>query len=332
MSGETYSVAEMLRCDVSIFSSVYDRKAKRYPLGSVLNSFATHRYAGIIRKARVYLHDGDSEMYKACKAMLPVVTFCGVFEGGHSKAHLVQYNNIVVIDIDHLDDASLPTVVRQLQQDEYIFACWLSPSGKGLKALVHISKESDGQQIDNHHLRAFRQLTAHFKTMYGIDIDQSGSDYSRLCYACWDENLTIKDTARVFPVEDKGEIAVGTARVDPLSTKRESVHHRKRAYSRKADIDTVEDIIRYLQHTGRSITYDYDSWVRVAYAIAATFTPKTGLTLFLQLSQQDADKYDEEACRRMFDYCYSHSDGQVTLGTIVYLARAVGYDDGRRRL
>ena len=65
--------------------------------------------------------------------------------------------------------------------------------------------------------------------------------------------------------------------------------------------------------------------MRVAYAIAATFTAKTGLSLFLQLSRQDADKYDEEACRRMLDYCYAHTNGQLTLGTIVYLARRAGY-------
>ena len=68
--------------------------------------------------------------------------------------------------------------------------------------------------------------------------------------------------------------------------------------------------------------------MRVAYAIAATFTAKTGLSLFLQLSQQDADKYDEEACRRMLDHCYAHTNGQVSLGTIVYLARRVGWQRG----
>ena len=62
--------------------------------------------------------------------------------------------------------------------------------------------------------------------------------------------------------------------------------------------------------------------------VSATFTAKTGLSLFLQLSQQDADKYDEEACRRMLDYCYAHTNGQVSLGTIVYLARRVGWQRG----
>lgn len=63
----------------------------------------------------------------------------------------------------------------------------------------------------------------------------------------------------------------------------------------------------------------------VAYAIAATFSQKTGETFFLLLSQQDADKFDPDACRRLLDYCYAHNNGQTTFGTIIYLAKKAGY-------
>ena len=65
--------------------------------------------------------------------------------------------------------------------------------------------------------------------------------------------------------------------------------------------------------------------MRVAYAIADTFNSKAGDTFFLLLCQQDADKFDPDACRRLLDYCYEHSNGQTTFGTIIYLARKVGY-------
>ena len=336
MSGryvDTYPVAEVLRCEVSLFSSVYGHNAKRYPLGGVLKSFASGRYAKTVREARGYLMEGDVEMYKACKSMLPVVAFCGVFEGGHSKADLVHYNNIVVIDIDHLSEEALSTVAEQLRQDKYIFAYWKSPSGQGLKGLVRVSG-GDESRLDEHHRQAFRQLTDYFKTEYSIDIDQSGSDYSRLCYACWDEGLVVKETAGVFYVEKpvSGGVPQCKSAEKLQQTYVETATARRRKVNRKTDIDNVKDIIRYLQDTGRSITYEYENWMRVAYAIAATFTAKTGLSLFLQLSRQDADKYDEDACRRMLDYCYAHTNGQVTLGTIVYLARRAGYQMPRKPL
>ena len=118
----TYTVSELLQCEVSLFPSVFSKEAKRYTLGGVLKNFASRRYAKIVREAREYLQEGDAEMYKACKSMLPVVAFSGVFEDGHSKANLVRYNNIVIIDIDHLMEETLSTVVEHLQQDEYVFA------------------------------------------------------------------------------------------------------------------------------------------------------------------------------------------------------------------
>lgn len=50
----------------------------------------------------------------------------------------------MVIEIDHLEGAALPTAVGQLLEDEYVFAYWLSPSGEGLKGLVRISGEERG--------------------------------------------------------------------------------------------------------------------------------------------------------------------------------------------
>jgi tetratricopeptide (TPR) repeat protein len=320
-----YVVSEMLRCGVSLFPSVFSKEDKRYTLGVVLKNFASRRYAKTVREARGYLREGDTDMYKACKSMLPVVAFCGVFEGGHSKTNLVHYNNIVIIDIDHLSEEALSTVTQQLQQDEYVFAYWKSPSGQGLKGLVRISS-GDEKRLDDHHLQAFHQLTDYFKTKYSIDIDQSGSDDSRLCYACWDEGLVLKEMAKVFEVNEEKEFPVkNDTRILAGNSSLEMLKRTRKA-SRQSDIDTVKYIIHYLQDTGRSITYEYENWMRVAYAIAATFTPKTGLSLFLQLSQQDTEKYDEEACRRMLDYCYAHTNGQITLGTIVYLARKAGYN------
>lgn len=319
----TYTVSKMLQCEVSLFSSVFNKESKWHTLGNVLKDFTSQRYAKTIREAREYLLEGDTEMYKACKSMLPVVAFSGVFENGHSKANLVRYNNIVIIDIDHLSEETLSTVAEQLQQDEYVFAYWKSPSGLGVKALVHISG-GDERQLDEHHCQAFRQLTDYFKTKYSIDIDQSGFDYSRLCYACWDEDLVIKQTAKLFAV-DKPTKAVREKSHQPhsISTPQGG------ASDRQSDIDSVRDIIRYLRSTGRSITHEYENWVRVAYAIAATFSPQFGETFFLLLSQQDADKFDPEDCRRLLDYCYAHTNGQTSFGTIIYLARKAGYSPNK---
>lgn len=316
-----YPVDKVLQCEVSLFSSVFSREAQRLSLGSVLHSFASSLYEKNVSEAREYLHRGDVEMYKACKSMLPVVSFCGVFENGHSKNNLLIYNNIVIIDIDHISDEDLLTAAQHLNQDEYVFAFWKSPSGHGFKGLVLINNEGDAP-IDEHHRQAFRQLTNHFLTHYSINIDQSGSDYSRLCYACWDEALTIKETARVFEVNH--HIQPITKPTDnPIKHSNKQPSHK--GLNRQVYIDTIRDIIQYLRSTGHSITHEYENWLRVAYAIASTFSHRTGVTFFLLLSQQDADKFNPQACQQLLDYCYSHNNGQISFGTIIYLAQKEGY-------
>lgn len=315
------SILNLLKCEVSLFLSVFSREAQRCTLGSVLKSFASRRYEKTVREAREYLKEGNQEMYKACKSMLPVVAFSGLFEKGHSKSNLVRYNNIVIIDIDHLTEEALPLVRQQLQQDEYVFAYWLSPSGQGLKGLVRIS-DGDGEPLDEHHRQAFRQLSAYFESTYAITIDPSGSDYSRLCYACWDEELVVKEQARVFVVEKALRPPEGGVSAPPSGGRGA---RSSRVKNRQTNRETLQDILQYLQQQGRSITRDYENWVRVAYALACTFTRKPGLAYFLQLSRQDADKYDEAQCRKTFDYCYDHSNGDCSFGTIVYLAQKAGY-------
>ena len=323
---DTYAVSEVLGYEVSLFPSVFSKEAKRCTMGSVLKSFASRRYAKTVREARGYLKEGNQEMYKACKSMLPVVAFSGLFEKGHSKSNLVRYNNIVIIDIDHLTEEAMSVARQQLQQDEYVFAYWLSPSGQGLKGLVRIS-DGDGEPLDEHHRQAFRQLSAYFEATYSIAIDPSGSDYSRLCYACWDEELVVKEQAGIFAVGKASahnpiapQPPKGGADTPPLGGRRAS-----RIKNRQANHETLQDILRYLQQRGRSITRDYENWVRVAYALADTFTRKPGVEYFLQFSRQDADKYDEAQCRKTFDYCYDRNNGACSFGTIVYLAQKAGY-------
>jgi hypothetical protein len=344
----------MLQCEVSLFTSVFSKEAKRYTLGSILKSFASRRYAKTVREARGYLQEGDTEMYKACKSMLPVVAFSGVFEGGHSKTNLVHYNNIVIIDIDHLSEEEMPTISRQLLQDEYVFAYWKSPSGQGLKGLVRISS-GDEKQLDEHHRQAFRQLTDYFKTKYSIDIDQSGSDYSRLCYACWDEGLVVKQTAKLFAV-DKPTTAVpeelhqldASKQCDSHTySSNHTIRHSGTRLDRQSDIDTIWDIIRYL----RAPAVPSPTSTRTGCGWPTPLRPRSVPKLETTSSCFSVSRMPTNSTRTpAAGYCYAHTkaagkreqcqaglntaereqsrpkvNGQTSFGTIIYLARKAGY-------
>lgn len=261
---------------------------------------------------------------------MPVLTFSGKFDGGHKKTHLKDYSNVIVLDIDDLGEEELKRVKECLSVDEYVFAYWVSPSNQGVKALVYLEYTYDGNLLDTRHKNAFNQLKTHFLDFYGIQIDSSGSDFSRLCFACWDRELVLKDGVVPFSVQapvKKGRsksarISKKVIEDKTLLTGVKNIKGRNSIANRKE----IEAIIRYLKKRKRSITHNYQDWLGVAFAIVQAFNPDLGRKYFIQLSQLDIDKFDEAECLRMLDYCYRNSRGDVTFASLIYKAQREGYD------
>ena len=127
------------------------------------------------------LRGGDKEQKKT----LPIVLWSGAFlERKDSSLH--DHSGIIVIDLDHVD---VPKLKPILSTDEYVFACWVSPSGDGLKALVQVTNPE-------RHRDHFRALQTYFDKQYGIDIDPSGVNESRACFESYDPELCIKTASK----------------------------------------------------------------------------------------------------------------------------------------
>ena len=129
------------------------------------------------------LRGGDKDQ----KKKLPVVLWSGAFlERKDSALH--DHSSVIVIDLDHVD---VPKLKPILSTDEYVFACWVSPSGDGLKALVQVTNPE-------RHRDHFRALQAYFDKQYGIDIDPSGVNESRACFESYDPDIVVKEFAKPF--------------------------------------------------------------------------------------------------------------------------------------
>ena len=95
------------------------------------------------------------------------------------------------------------------------------------------------------------------------------------------------------------------------------------------DRAVIRSILRYLEKRQISITESYDQWVRVAFAVANTFTYDVGKTCFLRLCRLDGDAHDENGSVRLLETCYCDSRGEVSLGTILHFAQEAGYNRQR---
>jgi len=167
--------------EVTIFPKVYGKHEPTYiKLETALNRIKTGAKNLELIEA---LRDGD----KSQKKELPIVCFSGIFKE-RTDTGIIDHSSLIVIDLDHVD---VEHVKALLCMDDYVFSCWVSPSGDGLKALVRISHPE-------RHRDHFRALTTYFDKTYGLDIDASGVNESRACFESYDPDICLKEKSNTF--------------------------------------------------------------------------------------------------------------------------------------
>src|SRR5690606_170782 len=123
---------------VSIFKNVKDsnnpfNKSVYYALDRIKNG-----------KSKVQveqLRQMSDEDYNANKSVLPVVCFNGKFRTRSAK-NLINHSGLIILDFDKFDSQQDAKDFKDsICDDEFVFACWISPSGKGVKVLVKIRSE-----------------------------------------------------------------------------------------------------------------------------------------------------------------------------------------------
>ena len=113
---------------------------------------------------------------------------------------LKEYSNTIILDIDKLDKEDLTKANHLANQSAFTYACFISPSGNGLKILVKIATPKA------EHKETFLLVQAHYEKLLKLEIDKSGKDLTRLCFYSSDENLYFNPEAKNFEkVNDKKE-------------------------------------------------------------------------------------------------------------------------------
>lgn len=124
---------------------------------------------------------------KDAKRELPVVMYSGKFSG-RKDDDLQEHSGVIVLDFDHIDVVGAK---RALATDDYVLACWVSPSGDGLKALVKVSQPSK-------HRDHFRAIASYMDRQYGLEVDSTGQNESRLCFESYDPEIIVNEDSKTF--------------------------------------------------------------------------------------------------------------------------------------
>ncbi len=138
----------------------------------------------VVERIRSEMYKKATLLIRAGKALktkiLDSVIFAGIFDI-RCEAGLREYSTLIVFDIDFLDFAS--TLKWRLSIDVFlkVVLAFISPGGQGLKFVVRVKGG-----IPEEHELYFNAVTRYMKGAFGIEIDRSGKDKSRLCFLCWD--------------------------------------------------------------------------------------------------------------------------------------------------
>ncbi len=323
----------------SIFLDVYRRQTsfqsyyllpieKELSIREVLEEIKSNKYEQQVLKLRSLLKEGQKENYTINKKSLPAVTFCGTFERDRKSSNLKIYNSILVIDVDNVETNILEKYKKVFFAENFIFSFWESPSGKGLKGLINLkfNFEINHFNVISAHKGAFIKIEEYFRIIYDIDIDKSGSDICRLCFLSHDPNIVIKETMLSFEINNDDLIPNSQFRKSQTLQENISFNCKNLLFNpqnknKPSDRYTMALIIKYLFKNKLSITYPFESWYRVAMAIANTFTYDIGEKYFLKLSSLDQGKFNETGCINFLKKCYVTKNGSINFNTIVYLAQ-----------
>ena len=330
------SYKKLTEIPVTYFKSLYEGASLDMTIGRIFSGISSDYFKPQIQKARNCLQKGDQQGYNKIKNTLHAVTFCGTFANHRNAEECRLYNNLLVIDIDKIKDEDIAYVEDSLREDPYIADFWKSPSGLGFKGLAHLHYDVtfDNMDLSNKHKIAFRSLFEYLLATYGIELDKSGSDISRLCFMSWDPHIVIKDVAKAFDIKTLNKEVLSNKNLththtaiscknlnwnDILGKSTDYIEHQNYRFK-------LNSIYKKLKKRNLSITDTYENWIKVAYAIASNLHPEIGRKIFLQLCELDGINHDATRSEKLIFDAYQKHKGRVGFGTIIYLAKQKGIE------
>jgi hypothetical protein len=140
------------------------------------------------------LRAADVDNYKKFKISLPAFSVSTTFNKTRNAEDVKKYNGIIHLDYDHIDN---PEVVKEkLKQLPFIYSCFVSPSGKGLKVFVKTNASIKT------HLTYFKAISEECDAFIGLKSDPSVKDISRLCFVSSDPDLFLNKASEVYVLEN----------------------------------------------------------------------------------------------------------------------------------
>jgi hypothetical protein len=169
---------------VSLFKSVFNTAPMATKeIFAALDRIRDGKSKNLIHKIRLEV---NPEIQAELKKKLPVVCFNGVFLA-RKNDQIKKPSGLMIMDFDKLEN---PVEFKNsLSNDPYIFSTWISPTGKGVKALIKIPPTNKDDE--------FKGIFKAVKQKYPL-MDDSGKDLARACFESFDPDIYINIESKKF--------------------------------------------------------------------------------------------------------------------------------------
>lgn len=173
--------------EITIFKSIKDTSTPFYrEIGLILDRIKNGKSKEVVNAIR---NEKDKEKMNKLKSTLPAICFSGTFNKRNDSS-LIDHSGFICLDFDgYANKKEVMESRNRIISDQYVYSCFISPSGNGLKVIVKIPKDS------MNHKHYFNSLQDHFNDDH---FDTTSKNISRVCYESYDPLLYVNEKSLIW--------------------------------------------------------------------------------------------------------------------------------------
>ncbi len=189
--------------EITIFQNIKETSTPFFrSLEFIIDRIKSGASKDLVKRIRT---EKDKSQRNELKKNLPAICFSGTFNKRNDSS-IIQHSGFICLDFDgYENNKELLTDKEKLTKSNFIYSVFISPSGKGLKALVKIP-----QDIDNH-VNYFNSLEIHFNNPH---FDTTCKNISRVCYESYDPLIYVNKNSSVWEEIKEKEYTEVNSRLD----------------------------------------------------------------------------------------------------------------------
>ena len=177
---------------VSYFKNLKKPLYNELSIIKILDEIKSGRWKEQIKSMRLAKSKERDDIYKKSKLELPCFSTSATFDGTRNQKNIKEYNGLISLDYDNLTNEEVLDVKNEICQLKYTYACFISPSGVGLKVFVRT------KSIKENHKAMFLKVSTYYDSKINADSDPSCKDITRLCFVSYDDDLFINEHSIYF--------------------------------------------------------------------------------------------------------------------------------------